>query len=387
MTAVSEREQEMDPLAIDPRLISAVRASAARLGISPLDLLTAMSYETGGKLDPNLWGGAGKRYLGLIQFGPDEQKQYGVKPGMPVADQVTAAERYLRNRGVKPGMGLLDIYSTINAGSPGHYNASDAGNGGMRGTVADKVSSPEMAAHRRRAEALLRGNPPSFGPPSSVAPGPSSGVIPDPGWPTDPHVTDQRGPFGTGGHLAPPTRNRIDDPLYPFNSFDRSPDYPAAPPPPAALTPWLGPGLGMMPSFPDSLRDPAAMSSGSYADGRFVPTPHGRDLPIATVGPRPFGQPTIPPEALWSLDPRSWLSPEQRSITGIDAAVAPTAPPARPARPSALDDLPLPFPLLGGGITPAAPSYPAQLPDISRTDPWYGLLPWPPSAPPSFGGR
>jgi hypothetical protein len=63
-------------------LVSSVRASAARLGISPVDLLTAMSYETGGKLDPNQWGGAGGRYLGLIQFGPEEQRKYGVKPGM-----------------------------------------------------------------------------------------------------------------------------------------------------------------------------------------------------------------------------------------------------------------------------------------------------------------
>ena len=40
-----------------------------------------MSYETGGKLDPNQWGGAGGRYLGLIQFGPEEQRKCGVEPG------------------------------------------------------------------------------------------------------------------------------------------------------------------------------------------------------------------------------------------------------------------------------------------------------------------
>ena len=47
-------------------LVSSVRASAARLGISPVDLLTAMSYETGGKLDPNQWGGA---YRSLLRAG------------------------------------------------------------------------------------------------------------------------------------------------------------------------------------------------------------------------------------------------------------------------------------------------------------------------------
>ena len=135
-------------------LVSAVRASAARLGVSPSDILTAMSYETGGKLDPNQWGGAGGRYLGLIQFGPEEQRKYGVSPGMGVTDQVNAAENFLRDRGVKPGMGMLDIYSTINAGRPGLYNASDAGNGGAPGTVADKVAT-QMVGHRARANYLL----------------------------------------------------------------------------------------------------------------------------------------------------------------------------------------------------------------------------------------
>lgn len=134
-------------------LIDAVKASAERLGVDPSDVLTAMSYETGGKLDPNLWGGKGGNYLGLIQFGPEERAKYGVKPDMPIGEHVTAAENFLRDRGVKPGMGLLDIYSTINAGRPGLYNRSDAANGGAPGSVADKVAG--MAAHRLRANSLL----------------------------------------------------------------------------------------------------------------------------------------------------------------------------------------------------------------------------------------
>lgn len=137
----------------DAGLVEAVKASASRLGVDPSDILTAMSYETGGKLDPNLWGGKDNKYLGLIQFGPEERVKYGVKPGMAAADQVTAAENFLRDRGVKPGMGLLDIYSTINAGRPGLYDRSDAGNGGAPGTVADKVAS--MVGHRLRANAML----------------------------------------------------------------------------------------------------------------------------------------------------------------------------------------------------------------------------------------
>lgn len=135
-------------------LVAAVRASAQRLGVNPSDLLTAMSYETGGRLDPNLWGGKNNNHLGLIQFGGPERAKYGVKPGMAVTDQVMAAENFLRDRGLKPGMGLLDLYSTINAGRPGLYNRSDANNGGAPGTVADKVAT-QMVGHRARANALL----------------------------------------------------------------------------------------------------------------------------------------------------------------------------------------------------------------------------------------
>ena len=156
-------------------LISAVKASASRLGVSPSDILTAMSYETGGKLDPNLWGGKNNNYLGLIQFGPEERAKYGVTPNMPIVDHVNAAENFLRDRGVKPGMGLLDIYSTINAGRPGLYDRSDANNGGAPGTVADKVAT-QMVGHRARANAILGDNADSGAqapPPVSASPNPS----------------------------------------------------------------------------------------------------------------------------------------------------------------------------------------------------------------------
>lgn len=139
---------------MNPELAQAIIASAGRLGVDPVDIATAMSYETGGKFDPALWGGKGGNYLGLIQFGPEERKKYGVHEGQSVGDQVVAAENFLRDRGVKPGMGLPDIYSTINAGSPGLYNRSDANNGGAPGTVMDKVTQ-QMGGHRVNAMRLL----------------------------------------------------------------------------------------------------------------------------------------------------------------------------------------------------------------------------------------
>ena len=139
-------------------LAEAILASARRVGANPVDYATVISYETGGRFDPNIWGGAGGRHLGLIQAGPEERKRYGIAEGQTVPEQLAGVERYLVDRGYKPGMGLLDLYSTINAGRPGRYGASDAANGGMPGTVADKVAN-QMGGHRANALRLFGGEP------------------------------------------------------------------------------------------------------------------------------------------------------------------------------------------------------------------------------------
>ncbi|GGE36376.1 hypothetical protein GCM10007276_12320 [Agaricicola taiwanensis] len=128
-------------------------------GLDPLDMATAISYETGGTFDPTKAGPTTQygRHRGFIQFGEPQAKQYGVDWSNPVDSQLGAngaIGRYLDATGVKPGMGLLDIYSAINAGRVGRYNASDANNGGAPGTVADKVNQ-QMAGHRQKAARLL----------------------------------------------------------------------------------------------------------------------------------------------------------------------------------------------------------------------------------------
>lgn len=143
-------------------LAEAIRASAGRLGIDPVDLGTAISYETAGTFDPwkagprTQWG----QHRGLIQWGEPQRQKYGVFQGMPNADQMKAVERYLIDAGVKPGMGLLDVYSAINAGRVGRYGASDANNGGAPGTVRDKVER-QMADHRAKAARMLGGETPA----------------------------------------------------------------------------------------------------------------------------------------------------------------------------------------------------------------------------------
>lgn len=140
-------------------LKSGIAATAQSLGIDPVDLATAISYETAGTFDPKKrgpttqWG----QHRGLIQFGEPQADRYGVNWDDPIGSQLGpdgAVAKYLRDTGVEPGMGLLDIYSAINAGGVGLYNRSDANNGGAPGTVRNKVEK-QMAGHRKKAMSMF----------------------------------------------------------------------------------------------------------------------------------------------------------------------------------------------------------------------------------------
>jgi hypothetical protein len=145
----------------------AVRATAHRLGISPKDLSTIIGYETIGSYSPSKQGLGG--HTGLIQFGRAEQAKYGVYPGQTFAEQMPAVERYLRDRGVKPGMGLRDVYSAVSAGAPGRYSARDIG-GSVDEHVArmqrDRGAQAErfLASGRGEAQRRLLGGAAHLGP-------------------------------------------------------------------------------------------------------------------------------------------------------------------------------------------------------------------------------
>lgn len=137
--------------------------TAKSIGINPVDLATAISYETGGTFDPTKRGPTTKwgQHRGLIQFGEPQAKKYGVDWNDPIGSQLgegKAVARYLTDAGVRPGMGMLDVYSAINAGGvgPQYHGRSDTAAGGAPGTVADKVSQ-QMSGHRQKAQSLLGG--------------------------------------------------------------------------------------------------------------------------------------------------------------------------------------------------------------------------------------
>lgn len=91
---------------------------ASRLGLDPADLAAVFSFETGGTLSPSEPGrGAAVGRVGLIQAGPDEMRTYGINARQTFAQQLEGVARYLKDRGVRPGMGLADIYAAVNGGN------------------------------------------------------------------------------------------------------------------------------------------------------------------------------------------------------------------------------------------------------------------------------
>lgn len=131
----------------------AVRA-ATELGISVQDLLSVIMLESGG--DPTIPGGAGNRHVGLIQFGPWEQGHYGVTQQTPIPQQMDAVIRYMRDRGVKPGMPIENVYAAVNAGKAHLTNRGDTANGGIVDNIKDFTTGPAMAPYIADAQGLLQ---------------------------------------------------------------------------------------------------------------------------------------------------------------------------------------------------------------------------------------
>lgn len=100
----------------------AIFDAAKRLQLDPYELGGFLSLESGMNMDPNIWGGAGGNYYGMIQFGRNEQRQY-LDPNKigkyTRAEQMPKAVQFLLDRGFKPGqMGIDRAYATVLGGNP-----------------------------------------------------------------------------------------------------------------------------------------------------------------------------------------------------------------------------------------------------------------------------
>ena len=101
---------------------TAIFDAAKRLKLDPYELGGFLSLESGPNMDPNIRGGAGGNYYGMIQFGPTERQKY-LDPNKigkyTRAEQMPQAVQFLLDRGFKPGqMGIDRAYATVLGGNP-----------------------------------------------------------------------------------------------------------------------------------------------------------------------------------------------------------------------------------------------------------------------------
>lgn len=128
----------------------AIVDAAKKLGISPLDLATIISFETAGTFSPSVTNRQG--YRGLIQFGPQEQRDFGVSKGQGFENQVlTSVVNYFKTRFASAGRStegasLLDLYTTVIAGNPNASRTARDANG-----VSAISGVRKMGPHRQRA--------------------------------------------------------------------------------------------------------------------------------------------------------------------------------------------------------------------------------------------
>ncbi len=105
-------------MALSKQDAQAIVQLSNELGVDPASLGGLMELESG--INPNVWGGAGGKYRGLIQFGPGARAEVGLpSKQMTVAEQVPYVKKYFQQRGFKPGEhGVTEMYRTVLVGNP-----------------------------------------------------------------------------------------------------------------------------------------------------------------------------------------------------------------------------------------------------------------------------
>ena len=129
-------------------------ALSKKYEIPPEELLTVMSFETGGTLDPKTTNSLG--YTGLIQFGVESAYDLGTSTAalrrMSRVEQLKWVDAYFSQRGLPKQATIEQLYATILVGNPsGNIHATDA-----NGTSVYSAISQDFPAHREKAIALLK---------------------------------------------------------------------------------------------------------------------------------------------------------------------------------------------------------------------------------------
>jgi len=111
---------------LSPQDRAAFLQTSRNLGLNPYEFGGLIQLESGFR--PNIWGGEGGKYRGLIQFGPGARQEVGLPSKyMTIAEQLPYVEKYFQSRGYKPGMGIEKAYATVLVGNPGgNLSAKDS---------------------------------------------------------------------------------------------------------------------------------------------------------------------------------------------------------------------------------------------------------------------
>ena len=123
----------------DSRVQSIVKA-AKELGISPIPLAAVIAQES--SFRPSVVStdrATGKKYTGLIQFGPYEIERYNIKENMTFEEQMIAVTSFLKDRGVQPGHGAKEIYAAIFRGNVSNLDKGGANWADSNGTTVNKA--------------------------------------------------------------------------------------------------------------------------------------------------------------------------------------------------------------------------------------------------------
>jgi tape measure domain-containing protein len=150
----------------------ALIATANRIGIDPITLLTIMLFETAGTLSPSITNSIGA--TGLIQFTPGTAKGLGTSTTalrqMTFAQQLPWVEKYFKSRGFTPGMSDVEAYATVIGGNPRAQTAKDS-NGVNAINGLQKMNASHRGNAIRLFNQLMNGNLQSklnFGIPESI---------------------------------------------------------------------------------------------------------------------------------------------------------------------------------------------------------------------------
>ncbi len=135
----AEEEEEKINFSNDSRVQSIVKA-AKELGISPIPLAAVIAQES--SFRPSVVStdkATGKKYTGLIQFGPYEIAKYKIKANMTFEEQMVAVASFLKDRGVRPGHGAKEIYAAIFTGNVSNLDKGGADWADSNGTTVNKA--------------------------------------------------------------------------------------------------------------------------------------------------------------------------------------------------------------------------------------------------------